>query len=327
MLYIGKIALHFCRNHLKSKVNETVKRKRETPRGEFRRRDLRDIILSSGESGITVGQIIAQLSKRLKKAITRQQVHHYLNEPWAKNLLYKEGDRYFMKHVVMYDDWSVFSAFINELQYFSNFKDLWQDREFQSNLQKNSLENILFQFSNRVGALLCYTIIEALRPTETLKLIRDRKKIAIEFVRDALAPEYLLQTFLAALPYDFRDRYKIGPLEIVTDEHGKTVKDEYGNIKKSTIKNRNISPEINEFYISSNQNPLQDLIDAYNRVYPRLHDLIEKNFKKYIDIEEKWSTCDHLWEPIIIHKIGVGYKCHICSKKISEEKFKKISLN
>jgi hypothetical protein len=66
---------------------------------------------------------------------------------------------------------------------------------------------------------------------------------------------------------------------------------------------------------------------AYNRVYPRLHDLIEKSFKKYIDREEKWSTCDHLWESIIIHKIGIGYKCHVCFRKISEEKFKRIFLN
>jgi hypothetical protein len=264
MLYIGKIALHFCWNHLKSKVNETVKRKLEMTRGEFRRRDLRDIILSSGESGVTVGQIVAQLSKRLKKAITRQQVHNYLKEPWAKSLVYKDGNRYYMKHIVMYDDWSIFSAFINELQYFSNFKELWQDLEFQSDFQKSSLEDMIIQFSNQVGALLSYIIIEALRPTETVKLMQTRKKIAIKFLRDAFSPEYLLQTFLATLPYNFRDRYKIGPLEIVTDEHDKVVKDEHGNIKKSTIKNSSISiaPEINEFYISENQDPLQDLIDG-----------------------------------------------------------------
>jgi hypothetical protein len=189
-------------------------------RGELRRRDLRDIILSSGESGITVGQIVAQLSKRLEKAITKQQVHTYLKEPWAKSLVYKEGNKYFMEHIVTYDDWSVLSAFINELQYFSNFKDLWQDREFQSDFQKNSLDNMLFQFSNRVGALLSYTIIEALKPTEILKLLLNRQKIAIEFVRDAISPEYLLQAFLASLPYDFRDKNGIGPWEIITDNQG-----------------------------------------------------------------------------------------------------------
>jgi hypothetical protein len=62
-------------------------------------------------------------------------------------------------------------------------------------------------------------------------------------------------------------------------------------------------------------------------VYPRLHDLLEKNFKKHVDREEEWSTCDHEWEPIIIHKIGVGYKCYICFRKIAEEKFKRIFLN
>ena len=241
---------------MKSKVNKRDIRK-EGVRGEFKRRDLRDIILSSGEVGVTVSQIVTKLEKQ-GKATTRQQVHNYLKEPWAKSLLYKEGNRYFMKHVVMYDDWSVLSALINELQYFPNFKNLWQDREFQSTFQKNSLENILFQFSNQIGALLSYIIIEALRPTETVKLRQVRKKIAIEFVRDAFSPEYLLQTFLATLPYNFRDRYKIGPLEIVTDEHGKIVKDDYGNIKKSTIKNSNIAPEINEFYISKNQNPMED---------------------------------------------------------------------
>jgi hypothetical protein len=257
---------------LKRKENERDKRKRERYRGELKRRDIRDIILSSGEYGVTVGQIMTQLSKQLKKAISRQQVHNYLKEPWAKSLLYKEGDRYYMKHVVTYDDWSVFSEFINELQYFSNFKELWKDLELQSDFQKNSLEDVIFQFSNQIGALLSYIIIEALRPTETVKLRQVRKRIAIKFVRDALAPEYLLQTFLATLPYNFRERYKIGSLEIITDEHGKIVKDEHGNIKKSTIKNSSIAPEINEFYISKNQNPVQDLIHAYNRVYSHLHD-------------------------------------------------------
>ncbi len=316
---------------MKSKGNERDIRK-EGVRGEYKRRDLRDIILSSGESGVTTGQIVAQLSKRLKKALTRQQVHNYLKEPWAKSLLYKEGDRYFMKHVVMYDDWSVFSAFINELQYFSNFKDLWRDREFQSKLQKNSLEDVIFQFSNQIGALLSYIIIEALRPTETVKMRQVRKKIAIKFVRDALAPEYLLQTFLATLPYDFRDKYKIGLFGIVTDERGKIIKDEYGNIRKSTIKNSNIPPEINEFYTSKNQNPLQVLIHAYSKVYPRLHNLLEREYKRYVsreyadsvDIQDR-GTCDHEeWEKIIIHKIGVWYKCHKCFRKIAEEELFKL---
>jgi hypothetical protein len=113
--------------------------------------------------------------------------------------------------MILYDNWSIFSAFINELQYFPNFKELRRDLEYRSDLQKNSLEDMLFKFSNQVGALLCYIIIESLRPTETPKLIQDRKKIAIEFVRDAISPQNLLQTFLATLPYDFREKYGIGP--------------------------------------------------------------------------------------------------------------------
>jgi hypothetical protein len=304
---------------LKRKENERDKRKpRETLSGEFKRRDVQHIIRLSGEHGITVGQIRAQLSKQLRNTITPQQVHNYLKEPWAKSLLHKDGDRYFMKHIVMYDDWSVLSAFINELQNFSNFKDLWQDREFQSSFQKNSLENTLFQFSNQVGALLSYIIIEALRPTETLKLMPDRQKIAIEFVRDAISPEYLLQTFLATLPYNFRDKYGIGPWEIITDNQGK---------KKRSIKNGNEAPEINQLYVNENQNPLQDLIDACNRVYPHFHDLLDMGYRKYVNRKQEWSRCDHEWETITIHKIGLGYKCHKCFRKIEEEEFKRIFLN
>jgi hypothetical protein len=285
---------------LKSKASERDKRKREMYRGELKRRDLRYIILSSGEKGVTVGQIRDQLSK-YGKAISKQQVHNYLNESQAKKLFYKKGNRYFMKHVVTYDDWSIFSKYINRLQYFSNFKNLWRGREFQSEFHKNSLENILFQFSNHIGALLTYIMIEALRPTETFKLIQDRKKISIEFVRDAISPEYLLQTFLAALPYDFREKYRIGGYEIITDKEGKN---------KKSIANL---PEINELHINGNQNPLQDLIDAYNEVYPHLHDLLESNFRKNIDRNR--GTCKHdNLEPINIHKIGAGYKCNKCSR-------------
>ncbi|HZD34115.1 MAG TPA: hypothetical protein VE130_02835 [Nitrososphaeraceae archaeon] len=281
--------------------------------------DIRDIILSSGENEVTVDQIKVQLSKQLVTAISRQQVHSYLKEPWAKSLLHKEKNRYFMKHIVTYDDWSVFSTFINELQYFSNFKELWQNREFRSNFQKNSLENILFQFSNQVGALLSYIIIEALRPTETLKLVKKRKKIATQFVREAISPEYLLQTFLNNLPFGFREKYGIGPWHIVTDEEGKK--------KKAMIKNSNIGPEINQLYINENQDPLKDLIDAYNRVYPHLHDLLEKEYQKYVDRNQEWTQCDHLWETVNIHKIGVGYKCHNCFKTIEEKAFERNFLN
>jgi hypothetical protein len=164
-------------------------------RGELKRRDLIEFIRSSGDLGVKVDQIVTHFSKQ-GKAISRQQVHNYLKEPWAKSLLYKEGSRYFMKHMILHDDWSIFSAYINELQYFSDFKDLWRNWHLHSDLQKNSLEDMLFQFSNKIGALISYIMIEALGPTETPKVVQDRKKIAIEFVRNAISPEYLLQTFL-----------------------------------------------------------------------------------------------------------------------------------
>jgi hypothetical protein len=302
---------------LKSKVNERDKGKREMYRGELRRRDLKHNILLSGEHGITAGQIAVQLSEQLHIAISRQQVHNYLKEPGAKKLFRKEGSKYYMKHVVTYDDWSLLSAFINELQYSSNFKELWQDLEFQSDFQKNSLEDIIFQFSNQIGALLSYVIIEALRPTETLKLMSERQKIAIEFVREAISAEYLLQTFLATLPHEFRDKYGIGPWKIVTDEQG----------KNKRIIDNSITPEINQLYVSRNQNPLQALIDAYNRVYPHFHELLDIGYKNYVKRDQKWGGCNHEWERVIIHKIGVGYKCHKCFKKIEEKEFKRIFVN
>jgi hypothetical protein len=319
---------------LKSKESEIDKRKQEMFRGELKRRDLLEFIRSSGERGVTVRQIVAHFSKQ-GKAITRQQVHNYLREPWAKSLLYREGSRYFMKHMIMYDDWSIFSAFINELQYFSNFKDLWKNRDLHPDLGKNSLEDMLFQFSNQIGALISYIMIEALGPIETPKVVQDRKKVVIEFVRDAISPEYLLQTFLATLPYDFRERYGIGPWKIETDDQGKIVTDGLGRNMKSMQRNNSIAPEINQLYINENQNPAQDLINAYNRVYLGLHDLLERGYRKYVGREyvdrvdrvQDWVTCDHEWETKIIHKIGVGYKCHKCFRKIAEKEFKKIFLN
>lgn len=68
---------------------------------------------------------------------------------------------------------------------------------------------------------------------------------------------------------------------------------------------------------------MRDLIHAYNRVYPRLHDLLEKEYRKYarreygdsIDVQDD-GACDHkVWEKIIIHKIGTLYKCQKCFRK------------
>jgi hypothetical protein len=81
---------------------------------------------------------------------------------------------------------------------------------------------------------------------------------------------------------------------------------------------------------------MQELIKAYDSVYPRLHGLLERGYKEYVGREyvnrvdirdiEDWGTCDHEWENIIIHKIGVWYKCRKCFRQIAEEEFKRIFL-
>jgi ribosomal protein S7 len=70
-----------------------------------------------------------------------------------------------------------------------------------------------------------------------------------------------------------------------TDEHGKIVVDALGKNRKSVIQNNSIAPEINQLYINENQNPMQELIKAYDNVNPRLHDLLERGYKEYVGRE------------------------------------------
>ena len=73
------------------------------------------------------------------------------------------------------------------------------------------------------------------------------------------------------------------------------------------------------------------LVHAYNRVYPRLHDLLEREYRKYVGREyadsvdiQDWGTCDHEeWEKIIIHKIGVWYKCKKCFRTYKGRRIQK----
>jgi hypothetical protein len=301
---------------LKSKPNGKVKRW-ETYVGLQKRRKIRDIVLSSGTHGISASEINTNLRSQNIK-ISKPQLNDYLRQECSAGRFYKSGTKYVVDSLVIIDDWSILADYINHLQYFVMFNGLPIGNWLQQNFDDDTLENALLRFSNRLGALISYVIIEALRPTEHLKLQRHRQQIALRFVKDSISPANLLQSFLAALPYNFRDRNRIGPLEIVTDEHG--------NFKKSTIKNSNIAPEIDQFYISKNENPLQDLIDAYNRIHPKLYDLFEKGYREYVGMKPE-ARCDHEWETINIHKIGEGYKCHKCLHTIEKEAFKRIFLN
>jgi hypothetical protein len=263
---------------LKSKPNGKVK-SWETYIGIQKRRKIRDIVLSSGTHGISASEININLSNQ-KIKISKPQLNDYLKQECSAGRFYKSGTKYVVDSLVTIDDWSILADYINHLQYFAVFNGLPVSNCLQQKFNDDKLEDALFKFSSRLGALISYVIIEALRPTEHLKLQRHRQQIALSFVKDSISPENLLQSFLTALPYNFRDRYRIGPLEIVTDEYGKIVKDEYGNIKKSTSKNSDIAPEINQFYISKNENPLQEIINAFNKVYPNLHDSLEKGYRE-----------------------------------------------
>jgi hypothetical protein len=343
---------------LKSKPNGSKVKRWETYVGIQKRRKIRDIVLSSGTFGISASKINTSLSKQGIK-ISKQQLNDYLKQECSAGRFYKSGTKYVVDSLITFDDWSIFADYITRIQYFTMFSELPVNNCLQQEFNDDMLEDALLKFSSRLGALISYVIIEALRPTEYLKLQQHRQQIALRFVKDSISPENLLQSFLAALPYNFRDRYRIGvspELEIVKDEHGaivkdehgnfkkftirigdspeleivadensKTIKDEHGNFKKFTIKNNNIAPEINQFYINKNQNPLQDLINAYNRIYPKLYDLFEKGYREYVSMTPE-ARCDHEWETINIHKIGEGYRCHKCLHTIEKEAFKRVFL-
>jgi hypothetical protein len=152
-----------------------------------------------------------------------------------------------------------------------------------------------------------------------------------------LSPPNIFCRHFWSLPYNFRKKYGIGPWKIETDDQGEILIDDLGRNRKSMQRKKSIAPEINQLYINENQNPIQELIKAYDNVYPRLHGLLERGYREYVGEEyvdrvdihdiEDWGTCDHEWENIIIHKIGVWYKCRKCFRQIAEEEFKRIFLN
>jgi hypothetical protein len=288
---------------LKSKPNG---KSWETLVGVQKRRKIRDIVLSSGTHGISVSEINAKLSARQIK-ISRQQLHDYLKQECSAGRFYKSGTKYVADPLVTIDDWSIFADYITRLQYFAMFNNLPVGNYLQQNFNDDALEDALFKFSSRLGALISYVIIEALRPTEHLKLQRHRQQIALNFVKDSISPENLLQSFLAALPYNFRIKHNIG---LILSE-GQNVP--------------SVAPLVNQFYINKDRNPLLELISAFNKVYPNLYDSLEKGYREHVSIEPE-ARCDHEWETIIIHKIGEGYKCHRCLHTIEKEAFKRVFL-
>ena len=106
-------------------------------------------------------------------------MHNYLKQECSAGRFYKSGTKYVVDSLVTFDDWSIFADYITRLQYFAMFNGLPVDNYLQQNFNDDALEDVLFKFSSRLGALISYIIIEALRPTEHLKLQRHRQQIAV----------------------------------------------------------------------------------------------------------------------------------------------------
>ena len=137
----------------------------------------------------------------------------------------------------------------------------------------------IIEFANLIGAFVAYLLIESMRPTRTLLPIPFRVEKAENFIETALNPAGLLTTFLSVLPDSYRKDVILG--------------------------------------VQMNEKSLNELSDAYKRIYPSFSKFIEEKYLEhfdifYVDEPEEYNYCQHKWKESFVHKVGVYYRCDKC---------------
>ncbi len=239
--------------------------------------------------GITEKEIRNRLNLQLNKGseLTKQDVYYHLRKASKNNQLFKDKMYYYLtQSYVTDDDWSIFSEFLHECQRKNGLFDLMPNPSPIS-WPGNSLEYVLMQFSQKLGAIITYILMESLRPTKELMNIKERTRFFLNFINEAVSFADILVTFSSSLPMN------------ITAAH-------------------RIPPELQE-------SALEELTIAYRNVYPHVYRMIEEGYKTYTTIEDL-GDCMHQWRRIDIHKIGKRYECKKC-KTISIKRLGKKDAN
>jgi hypothetical protein len=223
--------------------------------------------------------------------MSRQAVHGYLKKLMAEEKITTKKGTYLDSEIVdavVFDGWSMFELFTNEFS-----PQLMRDNKFLSdsdlenihidcyrsrNNSSGTMEQFVFEFTNRLGAVMTYLFIESLNPRRNIKSDQVRFNVLERFIKEVIPYMGFLLEFHRMLP---------------VDSAGKS-------------------------YFEVEGNSLKDISEAYKNVYPDIYNFLNGGYLKFVEDfmlgsnGEKNSDCNHEWKQIYLHKIGNLMECHNC---------------
>lgn len=156
------------------------------------------LLSSANKEGITAEEIVNRLaSRKLPKRLTVRTVHRLLNQLFAEDRVFKLNKKYFLKDLFIDDGWSVFAEFLNEFQIQNRLNKIALLKMYSDG---QTLEDMILNFGNVIGAFITYILIESLKPNERLISISERTQISKDFLQDAVNMQLILPSLLRILP-------------------------------------------------------------------------------------------------------------------------------
>jgi hypothetical protein len=282
------------------------------------------------DSGVSAKEIINE------KIVKKSDVYLHLKELISEKRIYKKNKKYFTEnsgsnsinlfaHFLKEESLRVFDAaliepseknvkFINTIStphgellkkvYGISISNNFCNTEFIA--KENLNEKCMFEFVNRIGAIMVYTFIEAMRP-----IVEKKNNIATSSMsheKRILASSDLVHT---AIDIDkiFRHFYFLFK--------------QTGLLKNMTIDPRREDGNLfSELYSKLEKDDFDTLSDLFKRVYPGIHEGLE-NFwqtsrQEWLKMHTSFAlteNCNHKWNKTFIHKYkvpcGLCRKCHL----------------
>lgn len=277
-----------------AKKCKVMAKKKYDPRGDIRKQKIYEIIRNNfitNPKGIRP-QDIAILMKILNRIkISRTTVHAHLRKLTGENKIMAKKGRYVPRDlvdVVVFDGWALFESYIE-----NNSPLLLRDRKFDSSpgyeyipidIYRNQiddskkLEQFIFEFANRIGAVMTCLFIEFLTPRRNVMPGPIRDNIIERIMREVIPHMSYLWEFLSMLPVN------------------ETEKSDF-EIKECTLKM---------------------VYDAYKNVYPHFYRFLDEGYMKFAETalllnNDKNNNCDHKWNKFYVHKLGEFQECQKCN--------------
>jgi hypothetical protein len=293
-----------------------------TGSGETNEQKILEIIRKSSEVGLYPHELNSTFAKK-KNGLTRQGVHKICRRLMDGGLIYKKNGKYFATNFE-FGTVMNFAAHLGEAgrtiidaglidpsddirNYMESGRTPYQNlckkvlgispspKYCEAKFTGNDInEKYLFEFANRVGALIAYTFIETMRPA-LAKYVADSTS---EQTRDNLIPSIIKRVIdLEGLYIDFCKLFNETALrDKIHDEHHKP-------------------------YFQLDEAHFDKLASTFKNIYPGLFEALEGHWQDSVRQNMNFSRrvaasqrCKHKWDSIPLYKIGKIYHCRLCGQ-------------